>query len=344
MSREKNALRCIICRAKVIFPSILPVSLVLCLAFACARTLLAETPSEVALASEVSLPELENSQISQPHDVILDALISNEGVNGWSFLAQQLVRIGVPSSQVVKVLGDRRMPQRTPVTFKLKPRETEQMYTSFTLPSRLEIAKSCLKNHHESFVRAEGLFQVSRYVLAALLLVETQCGRFVGNSLILDRLARVSSVSEPQNIDFNFNQLRASDPTVTREEVAARAQYLEDTFLPEVKALLEVARIKNVDVFKFKGSVAGAFGLPQFLPTSYLKYAVDGSGDDFADLFDPKDAIPSVGNYLLSFGWNEESSAQDKKKVLWHYNRSDAYGDAVLKVSILLRESYKKSA
>jgi membrane-bound lytic murein transglycosylase B len=271
-----------------------------------------------------------------------DSAIDPSSVNGWQFLARELILLGAPRERVISVLGDKRMPQRTPVSFKLRPRETEQMYIQFTQPARLAVARACLENHEPEFKNAERQFGVSRHVLAALLLIETQCGKFTGNSLVLERLARVSSVSEPVNVDFNFSQLSQTDSSVTREAVQARARYLQETFLPEVKALLSVAEVKGIDVFDLRGSVAGAFGLPQFLPSSYLRYGVDGNADGKVDLFNPQDAIPSTANYLRSFGWDENAPVHDKKKVLWNYNRSDAYGDAVLKVSILLRQSTQR--
>src|SRR5690606_5013266 len=53
-----------------------------------------------------------------------------------------------------------------------------------------------------------------------------------------------------------------------------------------------------------RGSFAGAMGLPQFMPGSLLRYAVDGNGDHRIDLKDsPEDAIMSVANFLVKHGW-----------------------------------------
>lgn len=66
----------------------------------------------------------------------------------------------------------------------------------------------------------------------------------------------------------------------------------------------------GADLFSIKGSPAGAFGLAQFEPISYRTIAVSCKNDDDPpDLFDNKDAICSLGNYLSRAGWgiSEES-------------------------------------
>ena len=57
-------------------------------------------------------------------------------------------------------------------------------------------------------------------------------------------------------------------------------------------------------MLEIKGSYAGAIGIPQFMPSSYRRYAIDFDGDGKVDLSgSAADAIGSVANYLKSFGW-----------------------------------------
>jgi membrane-bound lytic murein transglycosylase B len=68
--------------------------------------------------------------------------------------------------------------------------------------------------------------------------------------------------------------------------------------------LLLLARDSKIDPLVLKGSYAGAVGLPQFMPSSYRKYAVDFDGDGAIDLLrSPADAIGSVAKYMQAFGW-----------------------------------------
>jgi len=137
----------------------------------------------------------------------------------------------------------------------------------------------------------------------------------------------------------NFKRLQKKDPAVTLEDVKARGKYLHDLFYPEVLAVLQLAEERGIDPFSLKGSRAGAFGIPQFLPTTYLKFGVDFDGDGVTSLFDIEDAVASVANFLASFGWQNGGTIEDKKKVIWRYNRSDAYVDTVLAVAELLENA-----
>jgi membrane-bound lytic murein transglycosylase B len=77
-----------------------------------------------------------------------------------------------------------------------------------------------------------------------------------------------------------------------------------DFFRGELEQFLLLAREIGLDMTRVTGSYAGAIGIPQFLPSSYRKYAVDYDGDGKPDLMGaPADAIGSVANYYRSFGW-----------------------------------------
>src|SRR6185369_11602712 len=105
---------------------------------------------------------------------------------------------------------------------------------------------------------------------------------------------------------------------------------LEGVFYPEVLAMFGLADRTGVDPLDVRGSGSGAFGLPQFLPSSYLRFGVDGDGDGRVSLYDPADAIASAANYLAGHGWKGEISRAEQRRAIWAYNHSDAYIDTVL--------------
>ena len=76
-----------------------------------------------------------------------------------------------------------------------------------------------------------------------------------------------------------------------------------ELFAQEFIALLKMVD-RGVPRHKLKGSWAGAFGNPQFLPSAYLRVATDGDGDGFADIWSSRaDTVASIGNYLRDAGW-----------------------------------------
>jgi len=78
----------------------------------------------------------------------------------------------------------------------------------------------------------------------------------------------------------------------------------KEMFRKEVIAALLMAERGHIDPRAMKSSWAGALGQPQFLPTSYLKFAADGDGDGRADIWGSQaDTLASIANYLKSYGW-----------------------------------------
>jgi len=78
----------------------------------------------------------------------------------------------------------------------------------------------------------------------------------------------------------------------------------EKFYRGELIAFLKLCRNEGFDPLSIKSSYAGAFGVPQFIPSSYLRYAVDFDGDGKKDLWHSKaDIYGSVASYLKTFGW-----------------------------------------
>ncbi|KAB2899240.1 MAG: lytic murein transglycosylase, partial [Burkholderiaceae bacterium] len=83
-----------------------------------------------------------------------------------------------------------------------------------------------------------------------------------------------------------------------------RAAERQAFFQRELEQFLSLANRTGVDPFTPRGSYAGAMGLGQFMPSSWVRYAVDFDGDGRIDLFgSPVDAIGSVAHYFKQHGW-----------------------------------------
>ena len=131
--------------------------------------------------------------------------------------------------------------------------------------------------------RAEKQYGVPAEIIVGIIGVETIYGRDTGSFRVMDALATLA---------FDFP---ASHP---------RAQERSAFFKDEIEQFLTLQSRRGADPFEALGSFAGAMGMPQFMPSSRVKYAVDFDGDGTIDLWNsPADVIGSVANYFKAFTW-----------------------------------------
>lgn len=146
----------------------------------------------------------------------------------------------------------------------------------FIEPVRIKAGKKFMARHAVELARAEARYGVPREIIAGVIGVETIYGKHTGN---FGTFAALTTLA------FDY-PLRA------------------DLFRKELRELLLLARSEKRPVTYYRGSFAGALGLPQFLPSSIRSFAVDFDGDGRIDLQgSAADAIGSVANYLASHGW-----------------------------------------
>jgi len=258
---------------------------------------------------------------------------------GWEYLVERLRQNNVPEKDLIAIYANPRMPEYSFVPFSLKPKEPASIYRGFNHPRHHALGASFIERHGDTFDRVEKTLRVPREVVAAILVVESQIGRNTGNQMIIYRLSRLASTNSPENLRMNYQAKKKLDPSITFEQVKQRGRYLAQTFLPEIPALIEIAKRNQVDVLSMKGSSAGAFGMPQFLPSAFLRYGMDGDKDGIVSLHDEEDALWSTANYLANFGYRDDIPLQEKRSIIWRYNKSKSYIDTILKVSESIEEA-----
>jgi membrane-bound lytic murein transglycosylase B len=134
------------------------------------------------------------------------------------------------------------------------------------------------QEHRRALARARRAYGVPEEIVVAIIGIETFYGRNTGRWRVIDALATLAFDYPPR--------------------------------APFFRGELEL------DVFSVKGSYAGAIGIPQFMPGSYLRYAVDFDGDGATDLrANAADAIGSVANFLLQHGWQRGAPVQRGARV-----------------------------
>lgn len=108
-------------------------------------------------------------------------------------------------------------------------------------------------------------------------------------------------------VESNFGRLMGSYNVVEALSTLAYDGRREAFFRKQVMAALQILNEGHITPENMKGSWAGAMGQPQFMPTSFLTYAVDGNNDGKIDIWqNVDDVFASAANYLKLSGWNDE--------------------------------------
>jgi membrane-bound lytic murein transglycosylase B len=142
--------------------------------------------------------------------------------------------------------------------------------------ARIRKGRAQLRRYAEQFAAIEEKYGVDRHYLAAIWGMETSYGSFMGNKSVIRSLATLAYTGD--RTSFGRNQLLAA---------------------------LKILDNGDIDVANMEGSWAGAMGHTQFIPTTYLDYAVDFTGDGTRDIWRAiSDALASTANFLTEKGWN----------------------------------------
>ena len=260
---------------------------------------------------------------------------------GWDWLVAQLLAHGTSQRDVELIYSDPRFPSFTFVPFSPNPKESHSIYSGFLRAPTYTLGATFARQYARELDRMERTLQVPREVVVAILVIESQLGKNTGDHMVLYRLSRIATVGEPRNIQKNYVRLKPEIPSLTVETLEKRAQYLQDVFLPEIPALIEIGKRNKIDPINVKGSIAGAFGMPQFLPSAFLRFGIDGDRNGYVSLFNDIDAIWSTGNYLASYGYRAGLPLEQRRAIIWKYNKSEAYIDTVLAVASEIRNELR---
>ena len=150
----------------------------------------------------------------------------------------------------------------------------------FIDPTRVRAGAAFWRANEKWLRLAEELYGVPPEIVVGIVGVETIYGQQMGNFRVVDALATLA---------FDF-------PTSRKD----RSAFFRD----ELDSFFVMCASEGLAPLEQKGSFAGAIGMPQFMPSSFNKYAVDLDGDGHVDLRgNPADVIGSVAHYLAESGW-----------------------------------------
>jgi membrane-bound lytic murein transglycosylase B len=196
-----------------------------------------------------------------------------------AFIREVSARHGFAEQELVYLFS--RVHRTEPILEAIQPpppkaRSWEEYRGNFVNPRRIAAGKGFWKTHRRALARAERRYGVPAEYIVAIIGIETFYGRNAGRWRVVDALTTLAFDYPP------------------------RSPY----FRSELEHYLLLSRDTGADVFSVRGSYAGAIGIPQFMPSSTRRFAVDFDGSGAIDLRrSVADAVGSVANFLKEHGW-----------------------------------------
>ena len=205
---------------------------------------------------------------SQPFDVWLADLIHEASEKGFNEALLQDTLVGIePLPRVIQ--ADRSQAELSP--------GLDRYLSTRVTKTNITRGRALAQDHQTLLSRIEKEYGVQRRFVLAIWAMESRYGRITGREPIFRALATLAW--EPR-----------------------RASY----FRGELFDALTMVQRQHIEAKTMTGSWAGAMGQTQFMPSSYLKYAVDFDKDGRRDIWtSAPDALASIANYLKGYGWNE---------------------------------------
>lgn len=192
-------------------------------------------------------------------------------------------------------------------------------YPIFLTDDRLQAGLNFWQQHQATIKRAADKYHVDPQIIVAIIGIETKYGKVMGNYPVKDALYTLG-FHYPPRADF---------------------------FRREFGKFMQLVKTEKLDANATLGSYAGAMGYGQFIPSSYLAYAVDFDGDGRRDLLNSvEDAIGSVANYFHRHHWQRGAQvalplayAGRPKAALWDGKKLSQTVNDILSPSVALKQN-----
>ncbi len=309
-------------------------------------------PSAAALKQDVKAPP------EAAASVVPAKKITYGQMQTWPELAEKLKNDGLDGAAVDALFaGLKQPPSLRPMGIKVRELYSsrflpkKEKHTATTFETELGIpgpwfkgvvneknARACrdyMEEHAAAFANAELESGVPREIAAALLFVETRLGGYLGEHNAFYNLASMSVTRDPFALSAYLDRLPGSYDRL--DWIQEKMNVKADWAYSELKALLAYCFANDMDPSVLYGSVYGAIGLCQFMPSNISKRGVDGDRDGKIDLYGTDDAVASLSNYLRRSGWKEGISLQKKIRVLRSYNAMTIYARTILALAETIR-------
>ncbi len=210
-------------------------------------------------------------------------------------------------------------------------RQGAKIYKGFDRPEVLESARAFMESKNQDLSKIQVNYGVPKEIIVSITLVETKLGEFTGTKSAFNSLASMALAGDFEITRGYINPVLLSGKT--EKFAKSRCREKSEWALNELKALIRYSSQCGVDPLSIKGSIYGAIGYCQFMPSQVFLYGVDADGDGKIDLFSWTDSLHSMANYLKNHGWKPNMSRKKQYRVILSYNHSRTYANTVLAIA-----------
>lgn len=269
----------------------------------------------------------------------------------WESLRQKLAKDGISGPQVDALLAQLAPePTQSPMGRKILELYQKQFYPSpkkaqplkyykgVVTQANAELCRKFIAENQAAFQHAWLKYGVPPNIAAALLFVETRLGKVLGDvpENAFYTLASMAITDQPKDIPAWLPKLKDYQKHLSWLDETMRKR--SNWAYKETAALIRHMIKDTIAPQSLPGSIYGAVGLCQFMPSNISVYGADGDGDNRVDLFTVPDAVASLANYLNRNGWKPGLSQEGQHKALMTYNHSKVYANTILALAALISQ------
>lgn len=256
---------------------------------------------------------------------------------------QKLVDKGVPYEFVIELIKDTSVNfndryVQVDVSLKKSSKQakpsTSNIYQKLVNDEAVNRIVQFIQRNKELFDEAQEKYSINPEILASLLWVETRHGDYLGNHQVVSVYLSLALADQDDFIEYNLKRNKDKLQPSKKDLVELKTKLVQRSKTKANWAVNELVSIyKNKDKFPMPittiyGSWAGAFGISQFIPSSFARWARDGNNDGYYNLFDLADAIHSAAYYLNKHGFGNNEEQQ--RKAIYSYNHSNTYVNTIM--------------
>lgn len=268
--------------------------------------------------------------------ILLCVAVSASAAEGvFKPLQDYLVSAGLKPKDVAELFRHKEVKFEAKVMARLlATRESKLNYGQFLDKANVARAKKFVGKHRAALETAHKRTGVSPSLVVAILSVESRLGSYTGRWSVFNMLASQAVLDQPKALaEIKKHWPGKRLKYLKSKKFKARTQWRSQWGKKELLMLIHLGREEKRSPHAYRGSVAGAMGMGQFVPSSARRFGVDGDKDGKINLSEPSDAINSVAAFLRGHGWKPNLSRKKAEKVVYAYNRSTPYVKTVLELA-----------